>query len=258
MNYIVTTTRSMVNTNHLLMEFLTEVGLPFVERKGQSISQIKKNYNAEGVIVWQEGGPILHIGGQKFFYHPSMAKNRIAIFRKKGLLDPLIEALDLTNGDKVLDCTLGLGADAAVIAYFNPNGYIAGLESSFIIANIIKWGMKLYSSELTWLNEAIKRIEVIKVEHLSYLQSLPDNSFDLVYFDPMFRTPLLKSEPLSPLRLLANPKPLSSATVNEACRVARKRVVIKELAGNQEFSRLGITRFSGSPNNKITYGIINL
>ncbi len=258
MQFIVTTPQSKTNINPLLDEFLTETGLPFVSRRRKSISQIEKNYNARGVIVWQASGPILYIQGQKFYYHPSMAKNRISVFRKQSIKDPLIKALKFTAGDKILDCTLGLGADAVVIAYFNSNGHIIGLEDSPIIASIVKWGMKLYHSKLTWLDEAIHRIEVIQAEHLNYLQSLPDNSFDIIYFDPMFRTPLLKSKPLSPLRLLANPKPLSVATVKEACRVARKRVVIKELAGSKEFVRLGITRFSGSPNNKISYGIIDL
>lgn len=258
MKFIVTTTQSKSGLNLELEAFLAETNLYFVNREGRSIEEIKKKYDVNGVIVWHEYGPVLHIEGEKFYYHPSMAKNRISLYRKKGVKDPFINACQLDNGDKLLDCTLGLGADALVAAYFNPDGQIISLESSPIIASIVKWGMKLYNSKLIWLDEAIKRIEVINIDYLTYLQLIPDKSFDIIYFDPMFRNPLLKSAPLTPLRLLANHLPLSPDSIVEACRVARKRVVIKELAGSSEFDKLGITTFASSPNNKITFGIINL
>lgn len=258
MRLVVTTTQSKSGLNTDLEEFLIETELAFVDRAGKSISRIQKEYGADGVIVWNREGPILHIEEQKFYFHPSMAKNRISVYRKLGTEDPFVIACDLQNNDEILDCTLGLGADATVASFFCPEGRVIGLESSAPIAWVVKWGMKLYKSGINWLDEAIHRIEVINSNHISYLQSLPDNSFDIVYFDPMFRKPLLKSLPLSPLRTLANHEPLTSESIKEACRVARKRVVVKELADSEEFFRLGITKFSSSPNNKITYGIINV
>lgn len=258
MKLVVTTTQSKSGLNTDLEEFLLETKLDFVNRTGRSIEQIQKEYEANGVIVWHKEGPILYIEGQKFYFHPSMAKNRISVYRKLGNKDPFVLACGLQNNDEVLDCTLGLGADATVASFFCPNGRVVGLESSSPIAWVVKWGMKLYKSKINWLDEAIHRIEVINNEHMSYLKSLPANSFDIVYFDPMFRKPLLKSLALSPLRILANHEPLTSESIKEACRIARRRVVVKELAGSSEFSRLGITTFSSSPNNKITYGIINL
>lgn len=258
MNLIVTTTQSKSGLNDILDEFLAETKLPFASREGRSIEQIQKDYEVNGVIVWHPEGPILYIEGQKFYYHPSMAKNRISVFRKLGTNDPFVTACDLKPNDKVLDCTLGLGADATLAAFFTPHGQVIGLESSSPIAWVVKWGMKLYKSKISWLDEAIHRIEVINTEHLTYFKSLPDNSFDIVYFDPMFRKPLLKSTTLNPLRLLANHEPLTGESIQEACRIARRRVVIKELAGSSEFNRLGINNFRSSVNNKITYGVIDL
>lgn len=258
MKLVVTTTQSKSGLNNCLDDFLLETKLEFVERSGKSIEQIQKEHEADGVIVWHNEGPILYIEGQKFYFHPSMAKNRISMYRKLGTEDPFVTACGLQDDTEILDCTLGLGADATVAAYFCPKGRVVGLESSGPIAWLVKWGMKLYNSKISWLDEAIHRIEVINSHHLSYLNSLPDKSFDVVYFDPMFRKPILKSTALSPLRLLANHQPLTSETLKEACRVARRRVVVKELSGSEEFTRLGIETFSSSPNNKITYGIINL
>lgn len=258
MEIVVTTTQSKTSLSSELISFLDETNFSFVQRENSSIKSIQKKYNAEAVIVWHKDGPVIHMEGKKFYYHPSMAKNRISLYRKKGIIDPLIKACELSDGDKFLDCTLGLGADALVVAYFNSQGQTISLESSQIIATIVKWGMKLYTSELTWLDEAVKRIEVINSNYLTYLSLLADKSFDIIYFDPMFRYPLLKSEPLTPLRLLANHSPLSLEAIAEASRVARKRIVVKELARSGEFDRLGIKTFASSTNNKITFGIIEL
>ena len=118
--------------------------------------------------------------------------------------------------------------------------------------------MKLYNSQISWLDEAIKRIEVVNSEHYNFLRNLPDNSYDIVYFDPMFRKPLLKSQPILPLRSLANKQPLNKAAVEEACRVARKRVVIKELAAGNEFERLGFKPIIRSKHRKIAFGVIEV
>lgn len=258
MEIVVTTTHSQKGLSTELIKFLDETNFSFVQRENSSIKNIQEKHKAGAVIVWHEDGPVLHLEGKKFYYHPSMAKNRISLYRKKGIIDPLIKACKLSDGDKFLDCTLGLGADALVVTYFNSQGQTISLESSQIIATIVKWGMKLYTSELIWLDEAIKRIEVINSNYLTYLSLLADKSFDIIYFDPMFRNPLLKSEPLTPLRLLANHSPLSLEAIAEATRVARKRVVVKELARSGEFNRLGIKNFVSSPNNKIAFGIIDL
>ena len=57
---------------------------------------------------------------------------------------------------------------------------------------------------MPWLNQAVNRVEVITTDHQTYLQRQPDNSYDIVYFDPMFSRPVLHSQPISPLRKLAN------------------------------------------------------
>lgn len=237
--------------------FLQETGIKFVNRERKSLAKLKKENDADGVVVWQEEGPVLYIDEKnRFYFHPSMAKVRISNYRKFNKPDPMIEAFALEKDDEVLDCTLGLGADAIVTSYFIPEGRIVGLEYSSLVAAIVKWGMKMYHSSMEWLDNAIKRIEVINADYRKYLSSLKDNSFDIVYFDPMFRKPVLKSQAISPLRLLANPHPLDEESLREAVRVARKRVVMKELYASGELARLGFEKIIGSPNNKIAYGVI--
>ncbi len=257
MKAIATTTQSQRDLNPDFKAFLDESQIAYVPRQSKSLARLQAENQAGAVIVWEAPGPVMYLNGSKFFFHPSMAKVRISAFRKNNVLDPLVQACELRADDHFLDCTLGLGADAIVASYFSPQGKVVGIESSTAISYIVKWGMQLYQSKMPWLQEAIQKIQVINQDHTQYLPDLNDNSFDIVYFDPMFRVPLMKSQALSPLREAANPAPLTQEAISQACRVARRRVVIKERRGSSEFHRLQCHRVSGSSNNSIAYGIID-
>ncbi len=258
MKIVATTPQSSSQINEDFYQFLQESAIPLVERDRKGLDKLCSENDADAVIVWKAAGPELYIGEEKFFFHPSMAKVRISGYRKRGIIDPMAEACKIEENDRFLDCTLGLGADAIVASYFSSGGQVIGLESSMAAAMVVKWGMKLYQSKMEWLDRSIQGIEVIPADHRLYLKEAADKSFDIVYFDPMFRKPLYKSQSLSPLRYLANPESLSMESIQEACRVARKRVVIKERQGSEEFVRLKCDRVCGSPHNNISFGIIEV
>jgi 16S rRNA G966 N2-methylase RsmD len=259
MKIIVTTTQSgRVNNINDLDKFASESGFDFVSRDRKGIPILAQENQADGVIVWEPNGPVLYLGDKKFFFHPSMAKNRITAFRKQNAHDLMVRACGLESGDDFLDCTLGLGADAIVASYFSDSGRVVGLEVSPGIYEVVKWGMKFYQSRMPWLNQTINRIEVYNYDHYSYLQQQADASFDIVYFDPMFRKPILHSEALAPLRELADHSPLEHDSIVQACRVARKRVVMKERRDSGEMERLGFKIITGSKYNPIGYGIIEI
>jgi 16S rRNA G966 N2-methylase RsmD len=254
---IVTSPLSGESNSADLEDFLAEIGLPYIPRSGKGLARLLQEHHADGVVVWKESGPILHLGDKQFFFHPSMAKVRIGAYHKRNQDDPMIKACDVKEGDSFLDCTLGLGADAVVASFFT-HSKVVGLESSPVVAAIIKWGMLHFTSDIYWLTEPIQRIEVINADHSEFLAQQASNSFDVVYFDPMFRQPLWSSQPLSPLRNLADPRPLSLQTLEEACRVARFRVVVKERSHGEEFRRLGIETVVSTSSHKLAYGIINI
>ncbi|WP_054696971.1 class I SAM-dependent methyltransferase [Syntrophomonas palmitatica] len=97
---------------------------------------------------------------------------------------------------------------------------------------------------------------MINSDHYYYLCHVPSNSFDVVYFDPMFRHPQHHSTAIKPLRQLADHRPLDEQSITEACRVARKKVVIKETRSSKELERLGVQFIVGSHHNPIAYGVI--
>ncbi|MGE5454441.1 MAG: class I SAM-dependent methyltransferase [Methylocystaceae bacterium] len=239
------------------VQMARELGIEVVKRNRQAIATLAKAYEVDGVIVWQDNGPVLHLAGQKFFFHPSMAKARISMLRKDLIKDPMLTAMNLQAGDTILDCTLGLGADAIVAAFATgESGMVTGLEKNPVLAALVAYGMTHYATDMKCLAAAMQRIRVINDNHLSYLTDLPSNTFDIIYFDPMFRQPLQASSGIKPLRLLAEGSPLETEALQEAIRVAKKRVVFKERNGSPEFNRLGCEQVIGSASSPIAYGII--
>jgi 16S rRNA G966 N2-methylase RsmD len=133
-----------------------------------------------------------------------------------------------------------------------------GVESSPLIAAIVHWGIKKHVKGPVWLKQALDRIEIVSGDHLHFLKNRPDNSFDIVYFDPMFRHPINASQPISRLRQLANHEPLTMEAFNEAIRVSRKLVVVKERQESSEFAWLGLKRFVAGKYSEIAYGILDV
>ena len=69
--------------------------------------------------------------------------------------------------------------------------------------------------------------------------------FDVVYFDPMFKEPNRKSASINSFRDFADHRGLTKEILMEALRVCKKRVVIKERQGSNEFEKLGIEKYYG-------------
>lgn len=233
-----------------------ELGTIFAKRSGGSIESLKAYYDAENIVVITKAGPLVYTHAGEYHFHLSMAELRIKNL-KNGKPDHMAVAMDLFPGASVLDCTLGLATDAIVASYcVGISGKVKGLEISPLIAMVSKYGLQNYSSDLPCINEALRRISVTNADYGAQLALFPDNSFDVVYFDPMFRRPVHESSNMKPIRCLANNGPLTVEALHEAQRVARRRVVIKEKRGSGEFIRLGVDTVVGGKYSSINYGII--
>jgi hypothetical protein len=150
--------------------------------------------------------------------------------------DPFFEASGIREGDAVLDCTLGLGADALVAAVaVGPSGRVVGIERSPALAAWV--GEGLARSPLP----AAGRIEVRAAGHEELLASLPERSFDVVLFDPMFRHARAEPGGFDLVRRLADASPLTPEAVARARRVARRWGVVKDGAPGWDLARLGLT-----------------
>ncbi len=259
MNRTIVTTTHKPDADSVLLgrQAASLLNLVYVDRQRLSLEKLREKYGCENILVIKNDQLTLYTQMGEYFFHPSMSVPRIKAI-KQGKTDHMVEAMQLQPGDTVLDCTLGLGADAIVAAFVSgPAGRVTGLESSPEIAYIVSKGLIGYSDNRPLLKEAMSRINVINDNYNSYLAKQQDNSFDIVYFDPMFRFPRHKSSSMEPLREVVNPAPIELAAINHAVRVARKLVVLKENWFSEEFERLGFKKISGGRYSPIAFGIID-
>lgn len=211
----------------------------FSERRKRPIYQIRETEQDDVLVVGKERFELYHSDGEKFFFHPNSA-----MFRAKRLLkgetDPFVEAAQLTPGDKVIDCTLGLASDAIIASLaVGKEGAVCGVEKSPLLAFLVETGLQAWETDLSALNQAMKRIRVTSGDNLEYLRRLEDDSADVVYFDPMFDEGIAASDGIAPLRKLAHADFNLSGCVEEALRVARKRVVLKDHWKSPRFEACG-------------------
>ena len=233
-----------------------ELNAPFITRINGQPGKTAEHSDREGLLIVEREGLALWVAGQTFRYHPNMATMRVrALSQKKN--DGLVDALQLKTGASLLDCTCGLGADAIVAAHaVGPTGRVRALESSTLLALLVIRGMARYSLvSPPELIPAMRRVEVHHTDFTDYLRRESDNAWDIVYFDPMFSETIDISQGLDIVRRLAYPDGPSLHDVQEARRVARHRVAMKDRQPGQNLARLGFTTIKKS--RRICYGTID-
>lgn len=244
------------DTIQLAQKTAAKLGIEYAQRQRLSIDEVRDRCHVDFVLVVKQNKLVLDTPAGELFFHPNMAHLRLKNIRT-GEGDRMIEAMDLKPGMSVLDCTLGFGADSIVASYVvGLEGSVIGIESQPLIETVVSYGMQHYQND-SWRDiEAMRRVKTVCTNSLDYLKKQPDNSVDVVYFDPMFRHPLMDSTSLDPLRIVANHAPLTTEHIKEAQRVACHRIVFKENSRSGEFARLGFTRIEGGKYSKVHYGII--
>ena len=118
----------------------------------------------------------------------------------------------------------------------------------------VSYGLKNYVAEDADLTAALHRIQPAQALAENYLAQCASDSFDVVYFDPMFRHPVNGAKGMEALRPLSYEKALSAATLQLALKAA-PRVVIKERS-EYILREYGCEKFIGGKYSRIKYGII--
>lgn len=243
-----------------LHQLMQEGALDFhlVERKKMSIHTLQQTYQLPVLVVDKQRLEYYALEEKtSFFFHPSSAVFRIKQFDTTGY-DPLIAIACLEEGMTVLDCTLGLGSDAIVMSHaVGSSGQVVALESKAETALIVREGLIAWQEGYEPINDAMRRIEVLNEQHIRYLKTLPSDSFDVIYFDPMFEKTVTESTHLNGLRTLADYEVLSIEAIEEAKRVAKKRIVLKAHFESELFNQFAFERIKRK-SSKLHYGVIEL
>jgi 16S rRNA (guanine1516-N2)-methyltransferase len=232
--------------------------LPFLPRGRRSLDEIASAAGAEALVVVGAGRVSLFLDGEERRWDPGMG-----VLRARRLAsgdgrtrDTFLDAAGLRAGEEVLDATLGLAADALVAAAaVGPAGRVLGVESSPALALLAELGLPRLARAGGGL-PAAARVEVRCCDVASLLPTLPDRSFDLVVFDPMFRHPRAEPAGFDLVRRLGDPRPLSPETLAEARRVARRAVLVKDGTPGWDLARLGLTPLPSARGAHRLYGRI--
>lgn len=230
--------------------------LCFVMRKKLSVKEIKERYSDDVLVVGNDEMSITRLSDNDTVkYHPNFS-----MVRAKRLLnnenDALADAAELKPGMSFLDCTMGLAADSVIASLtVGISGRVTALEQSFILYLLAKEGLASYDTNIEIVNDAMRAIETVHQNHTDYLEKLPDNSFDIVYFDPMFDEEISDSQSLRLITEVTHTETLSQKTIDEAKRVAAKKIVLKDHFRSSRFEQFGFMQ-QVRKTSKVHYGII--
>lgn len=209
-------------------------GLPYLERgRKQPLAPLLERVGA--LLVFEAEGLVLTDGQGALRSHEGMAHLRVHRFEAGLLDDMLLKISGLKTGESVLDCTLGLAADARVAARaVGFSGRVVGLEASLPLFALSSEGL---ASEHRPRSASI---EVHLARAGAFLARQPDGAFDCVLLDPMFGRPKKASAAFEMLRRFADASPLSPELIAEARRVARRVVVVKAARYSTDLKKLGL------------------
>ncbi|MFA1736113.1 class I SAM-dependent methyltransferase [Lysinibacillus fusiformis] len=258
-NTIVTTAGRPDDESMALAAFACQtLGATFEPRKKRSVRKMSEAFQANIIVAGKNRYDYYAYGAEEpFFFHPNSAAFRLKRIAR-GEAEPFLEAAQLQLGDTVLDCTLGLAADAMLAAYIvGETGRIVGLEANPNVAFIVGQGMQTYDTTELPLTACMRQIEVVQSEAVRYLKTLPANAFDVVYMDPMFEEAIEESNNFEALRLAGEHVTLTDEWVQEAKRVARKRVVLKAHFRSEWFMKYDFQQYE-RVTAKFHYGVLEV
>lgn len=259
MKTIVTTAGRPDEQSHLkAIQLCEELGYDFEPRNKRSVKKLSDEQNVNVIVAGKNRLEYYPKSATTpFFFHPNSAAFRLKRIAR-GETEPLLDACQLQEGNSFLDCTLGIGSDAMVAAFVvGENGQVVGLEHDKNVAFIVQTGMQQYDTSELPLTACMRSIQVIHSEAVDYLKNQEDNSFDVVYMDPMFEEVIEESNNFEPLRKAGSHIALSEEWVNEALRVAKKRVVLKAHFHSDLFERYGFRRMV-RVTSKFHFGVIEI
>lgn len=228
--------------------------VPLLERCGRPLSAVASAAGVAALLVLSPERAALWVDGVLTTWDAGMGALRVKRLRARedSTRDGFLEAARLSAGDEVLDCTLGLGADALVAAEaVGPTGRVVAMESSAPLAALTAEGLRRLR------DRAASRITVHHADAASWLAVAPDASFDVVVFDPMFRYARAQASGFDVVRRLADVRPLAAETLAEARRVSRRCLLVKDGAPGWDLVRLGLTPLPSSRGAKRYYARVD-
>lgn len=213
------------------------LGVPYLERTLQvPLAELLRD-RATALVVFEADAVALVDAEGTLRFSPGLGHLRIKQLDRGVREDMLVRHADLSEGDAVLDCTVGLAADAQVAARLvGPTGSVVALEKSPALYLLVRHGLETLA-----VHPRSAAIRVLHADAADYLRAQPTGSVDVVLFDPMFERTRKASAAFQALRRHADYSELTRETVREAQRVARKCVLVKASRYSRDLKKLGLS-----------------
>lgn len=234
------------------------LGAPIVARDGRSLEVLCRDEGARGVLVIQAERETYYepANGVELFFHPNLASVRIKNLLK-GDPDHMVAAMELGPGDHVLDCTMGRGADAIICTHVvGETGRVVAIEKVPVIAHLTIEGLRDRHYVSDAFTALMRRVDARCADYNEFLPTCEDDSFDVVYFDPIFHDPVELSQSMAPVRAVGETAGLTRRAAQEALRVARRAVVIKQRKGTGLWEELGVEEILRGAQSRVEYGVL--
>lgn len=228
--------------------FTLDLGADYQPRRKLSLAKCLERFGPF-YLLYKDRLSFINSDASELTFHPDTA-----VLRIKAPHDALVSLLG-KSPKSILDTTMGLASDSLVMAA--AGNKVTALESQEVIFQVVSRGLTSYQTDNQQLEKAMRSIKAIKSDSLSFLQSQTDNSFDIIYADPMFSETIKESENLHAIKPLANGSHLTWEWIEEAKRVAREKIIIKAHFRDTVFESFGFER-QVRPNQKLHYGVLEL
>lgn len=225
-----------------------DLGADYQPRRKLSLAKCLERFGPF-YLLYKDRLSFINANASELTFHPDTAALRI-----KAPHDALVSLLG-KSPKTILDTTMGLASDSLVMAAVGNQ--VTALESQDVIFQVVSRGLDSYQTDNQQLEKAMRSIKAIKSDSLSFLKAQADNSFDIIYADPMFSETIKESENLEAIKPLANGSRLTEEWLNETKRVAKERIIIKAHFRDTVFEELGFER-QVRPNQKLHYGVLEL
>jgi 16S rRNA (guanine1516-N2)-methyltransferase len=143
---------------------------------------------------------------------------------------PIAQAVGLRSGPvTVVDATAGLARDSFLLACLGCT--VTAIERSPVLAALVRDGIIRAEHHSPQLDAVLARFKLILGDARNVLRSMTGSDApDAIYLDPMYppgkKAALVKKE-MRVCRRLVGDDPDAGELFEAACRVARKRVVVK-------------------------------
>ena len=247
-NIIVTTSVKTSNDQiELAKTHALNLELDFYYRNKKTIKELLSHF--DGVVVVYKNKISYFEDNNELFFH----LDTTALKLKNNDNEPLTELIPQSSS--VLDCTMGLASDSILLSYYGNR--VTALEKNKIIYYIVSNGLKNYNAGDNKVLSSMRAITTHNIDCLEFLKNCKDNSFDIIYFDPMFSHDIKESMNLSSIETLADYNFPTELFLEEARRVAKNKIIVKAHFRDNIFEKYNFKRIIRK-NTKFHYGFIDI